>query len=99
MVIEQAASSEVRNAAPANAARWLRVRVVDTSGSGRPVDLKLPIRLVNWGLKMARTFSPELKDTNVDWDAIAAMVDQGGPGEIVHVEDAEKHQTVDVWTE
>ncbi len=99
MAIQQEATNRRQVAAPANEARWLHVKVVDTSGTGRPVDVKVPIRLVKWGMKMARTFSPELKDANLDWDAITAMIAEGGQGEIVHVEDPEKHQTVDVWTE
>ncbi len=99
MATQQAATDERRDTGPANEARWLHVKVVDTSGNGRPVDVKVPIRLVTWGMKMARTFSPQLKDANLDWDAITAMIAEGGQGEIVHVEDREKHQTVDVWTE
>ncbi len=99
MAIQQTAANEGQQTAPANEARWLHVKVIDTNGSGRPVDVKVPIRLVKWGVKMARTFAPELKDANLDWDAITAMIADGGQGEIVHVEDQEKHQTVDVWTE
>lgn len=99
MTIQQAAREDSKAAAPASEARWLRVKVADTSGNGRPVDVRVPIRVVKWGMKMARTFSPELKNADLDWDAITAMIEQGGQGELVHVEDDEKHQTVDVWTE
>ena len=78
----------------------LRVRVIDHSESGEPaVDVSLPIPLVRFGLKMARTFSPELKDVDLDWETIAAAIETGDEGEIVHVEDEAKHQTVDVFLE
>lgn len=81
-------------------ARFLRVKVVDEAKDGRPdVDMRMPIRVVKWGMKMARTFSPELKDVDVDWDEIAAMVDDGTPGPIVHVVDEAQHKTIDVWVE
>ncbi len=99
MAIQQAEKEGSGDQVLAKAPRWLHVKVVDTGGNGRPVDVRVPVRLVKWGMKMARTFSPELKDANLDWDAISAMIEEGEQGEIVHVEDEEKHQTIDVWTE
>ena len=78
----------------------LRVRVVDHAKSDRPtVNVSLPIGLARFGLKMARTFSPDLKDVDLDWDAVAAAIDSGERGEIVHVEDEKRLQTVDVFVE
>lgn len=81
-------------------AKQLRVKVVDTTKAGQPaVDIKVPIGVVKWGMKMAQAFSPEVKKANLDWDAISAMVDEDAPGQIVHVEDEANHKTVDVWVE
>ncbi len=98
MAIQQEAQEQGRDRTSANAARWLRVKVSD-NGKGRPVNVTVPIRLVKWGMKMAKAFAPELKDANLDWDAISSLIDEGARGEIVHVEDEEKHQTVEVWVE
>jgi hypothetical protein len=75
----------------------LRIRVVDHAKGDQPaVNVSLPIGLVRFGLRMARTFSPELKDVDIDWEVLAAAIDAGERGEIVHVEDEAQHRTVDV---
>lgn len=84
----------------ATKAKSLRVKVLDNAKDGRAaVNISMPIAVVRFGLRMARTFSPELKDTNLDWDAINAMIEDGARGEIVHVEDEREHKTVEVWVE
>jgi hypothetical protein len=90
---------EAVSAAPPKA-RMLRIRVVDTTKSGRPaVNVKLPIGLVKFGMKMAKTFSPDMKDLDLDWDGIAAIVQEGAQGKIVDVNDEAEHKTVEVWVE
>ena len=80
--------------------KYLRVNVVDTMKDGRPVvRVRVPIGLVRFGLRMAQTFSPEMKDVKVDWDSIATMIEEGTTGELVHVEDDAEHKTVDVYVE
>ena len=82
------------------AAKYLRVRVVDHAKEGRPaVNIKVPIGVVKWGMKMAQAFSPQIKEVNLDWDSIDAMVQEGETGKIVEVEDEAEHKTVEVWLE
>lgn len=81
-------------------ARSLRIRVVDHSREGHPaVNIRVPVRVVRFGMRMARTFSPQMKEANLDWDAITAMVEDGEPGKIVDVEDEAEHKTIEVWVE
>lgn len=99
MTIQEVAGTG-REQEPKKAARSLRVKVVDNSKEGRPaVNIKVPIGLVKWGMKMAQAFSPEMKDANLDWDSINAMIDEGASGKIVDVEDEAEHKTVEVWVE
>jgi hypothetical protein len=78
-------------------ARFLRVRVVE---DGHPaVNVKVPIGVAKWGMKMARAFSPEMKDANLDWEGITAIIQEGEQGKIVEVEDEAGHKTVEVWVE
>jgi hypothetical protein len=51
------------------------------------------------GMKMAQAFSPQMKDVNLDWDSIDAMVQEGEPGKMVEVEDEAEHKTIEVWLE
>lgn len=81
-------------------AKYLRVKVVDHNKAGDPtVNVRIPISVVKFGMKMAATFSPQMKDVDVDWDAVAGMIEQGAIGELVHVEDEAEHKTVDVFVE
>jgi hypothetical protein len=78
-------------------AKFLRVRVVE---DGHPaVNVKVPIGLAKLGMKMAQTFSPEMKDANLDWESITASIQEGEQGKIVEVEDEADHKTVEVWVE
>lgn len=80
-------------------ARYLRVKVVDTARGEGPVNIRVPIGVAKFGMRMAQAFSPEMKQADVDWDSISEMLDRGDLGEIVHVEDEAEHKTVDVWIE
>lgn len=100
MVTQEEAKSGVQDQAPEKKAKYLRVKVVDNTKDGRPaVNINLPIGVVKWGMKMAQTFSPEMKDANLDWDSITAMIQEGARGKIVAVEDEAEHKTVEVWVE
>ena len=81
-------------------ARYLRVTVVDHTKEGSPaVNIKVPVGVVKWGMKMAQAFSPQMKDVDLDWDSIDAMVQNGGAGKLVEVEDEAEHKTIKVWLE
>lgn len=81
-------------------AKYLRVKVVDHTKEGDPtVNIRMPIGVVKFGMKMAATFSPQMKDVDVDWDVVTQMIEQGAIGELVHVEDETEHKTVDVFVE
>src|SRR5215207_2528261 len=81
-------------------AKTLRVRVVDHSKDGRPaVNIRVPIGVVKFGMKMAQAFSPQMKDANLDWDSISAMIQEGDVGKIVDVEDEAEQKTIEVWVE
>jgi hypothetical protein len=80
--------------------KTLRIKVVDTSKDGNPaVNIRVPIGVVKFGLKMAQAFSPEVKKANVDWDSISEMIEQGEVGKIVDVDDEAEHKTIEVWVE
>jgi hypothetical protein len=60
---------------PERKAKLLRVRVVE---AGHPtVNVKVPIGVAKWGMRMAQAFSPEMKDANLDWEDITAILREG----------------------
>jgi hypothetical protein len=81
-------------------AKKLYIKVIDHAKEGDPVvNIKMPVGVIKWGLKMARTFSPEMKDVDMDWDSVTAMIEAGELGKIVEVEDEAQHKTVEIWLE
>jgi hypothetical protein len=100
MAIQEGTNSGVKDQEAKKRATSLRVKVVDNSKDGRPaVNIKMPIGVVKFGMKMAQTFSPEVKNANLDWDDITAMIESGELGKIVDVEDEAEHKTIEVWVE
>ena len=101
MTVQQGAKSvEIQDQATVTRAKSLRVKVVDNTKDAAPaVNVKVPIGLVKWGMKMAQAFSPEMKDANLDWETITAIIQEGESRNIVEVEDEVDHKTVKVWVE
>jgi hypothetical protein len=76
----------------------LRVRVIDKARAGEPaVNVRMPIGIVKFGMKMAKAYVP--RSTDVDWDAISAAIEAGELGKIVDVDDEAEHKSVEVWIE
>lgn len=98
MVTQEEAKSGVQDQGLEKKAASLRVKVVDNTKDGSPaVNIKLPIGVVKWGMKMVQAFSPQVKAANLDWDSITAMIQKGARGKIADVE--AEHKTVEVWVE
>jgi hypothetical protein len=90
-------NSGAKTREPDQKAKRLRVRMVE---DGHPtVNVKVPIGVAKWGMKMAQAFSPEMKDANLDWETFTAIIQEGEQGKIVEVEDEADHKTVEVWVE
>lgn len=82
---------------PGQKARWLHVRVTET-GSGRPkVNLRMPISLVNLGLKLGARYSPEIE--GMDVPAMLQAVHESTPGPFVDVYDEEDGEHVEIFLE
>ncbi len=81
----------------ARTARFLRVRVTDTDSGKVRVNVRLPISVVNAGLKMGARFSPEVEGLNVE--QLMEFVQSGETGKIVDVFDDEDGEHVEVFIE
>ena len=68
-------------------ATWLSVRVTDAHTGHRKVsiDFPVPLTLAAWGVRMARPFVPELRDTAVD-EMILALREGGAKREVLLVD-------------
>jgi hypothetical protein len=77
--------------------RWLRVRVTDTD-SGRPrVNVRLPVSMINVGLKMGSKFAPQVE--GLDADQLMQIIASGEVGQIVDVYDEDDGEHVEVFLE
>jgi hypothetical protein len=96
-VPDQRAISMPAPAVPGTRARWLIVRVSDMK-TGRPrVNVRLPLSLVGFGLKMGRQFAPELE--GMDISELANILQTGEPGPYVDVYDEDDGEHVEVFLE
>jgi hypothetical protein len=82
---------------PGRKPHWLRVRVTDTN-SGRPrVNVRLPMSLVNLGLKLGARYTPEIE--GLDVQALIEAAQAGENGAFVDVFDEEDGEHVEVFLE
>jgi hypothetical protein len=78
-------------------ARWFRVRVTDTNTGKTRVNVRLPVSLLNAGMKMGARFSPEVQ--GLDMDQLTQFINSGEVGKMVDVIDDEDGEHVEVFIE
>ena len=72
--------------------RFFRVRVTDTDTGRSRVNIRLPIGMVNAGLRMGMRFSPEVD--GLDASRMAEALASGETGKIIDVYDEEDGEHV-----
>lgn len=77
--------------------RWLHVRVSDLNSGKDRVKVKIPFRLMRWGLKLGGKFTDELD--GLDMDELMTALHDGGDGMIVDVTDENDGEHVQVYVE
>lgn len=84
-------------APPGRQARYLCVCVTDTDSGKVRVNVRMPINVVNAGLKMGARFSPEIEGLNTE--QLMEFVRSGETGKILDVFDDEDGEHVEVYIE
>jgi hypothetical protein len=82
---------------PSMGGRWFRVRVTDSDTGKVRVNVRLPVGVVNAGLKMGMRFAPQVE--GMDIDALTSMINSGEIGQIVDVMDDKDGEHVEVFIE
>lgn len=77
--------------------KFLRVRVTDTDSGRVRVNVRLPVSMVNAGMKMGMRFTPEVEGLN--FEDLAQFIASGEVGKIVDVQDEEDGEHVEVFIE
>jgi hypothetical protein len=100
-VARPAGNAERRAENATNAAvkggRWFRVRVTDTNTGKTRVNVRLPVGLINAGIKMGAKFSPEVQ--GLDVEQLMQYINSGETGQVVDVMDDEDGEHVEVFIE
>ncbi len=76
--------------------RWLRIKVEE--GGSQRVNIRLPLRMVDVGMRIAGRFVPELNVQNVG-GSLSEALRSGEVGKIIEVHDDEDDEHVEIWLE
>ena len=77
--------------------RYLRVMVTDTDTGKSRVNVRLPVSLINSGMRMGARFAPEIE--GLDMEDLNAWLNSGEVGQIVDIYDDEDGEHVEVFLE
>ena len=77
--------------------RFFHIRVTDTQTGKARVNVRLPVNLVNAGLKMGAHLTPEME--GLDAQQLMDAINSGETGKIVDVTHAEEGERVEVIIE
>jgi len=77
--------------------RYLRVLVTDTDTGKARVNVRLPVSLINSGMRMGARFAPEIE--GLDMEDLNAWMNSGEVGQIVDIFDEEDGEHVEVFLE
>lgn len=80
-----------------NSGRFFRVRVTDTDTGRTRVNVRLPLGMVNAGMRMGMRFSPEVE--GLDATRLAEALASGETGQIIDIYDDEDGEHVEVYIE
>lgn len=95
--LEGVSTSSGATTAARASSRWFRVRVTDTDTGKTRVNVRLPVSLVNAGLKMGARFSPEVE--GLDMNQLMQFINSGEVGKVVDVYDEHDGEHVEVFIE
>ena len=76
---------------------YLRVLITDTDNAKTRVNVRLPVSLINSGLRMGARFAPEIEGLNLE--DLNAWLNSGEFGQIVDIYDEEDGEHIEVFLE
>jgi hypothetical protein len=77
--------------------RFFRVKVTDTDSGRARVNVRLPLGMVNAGIRMGMRFSPEVE--GLDAAKLAEALASGQTGQIMDIYDDEDGEHIEVYIE
>ncbi len=77
--------------------RYLHVLITDTDTGKTRVNVRLPVSLINSGIRMGARFAPEIE--GLDMEDLNAWLNSGEVGQIVDIFDGEDGEHIEVFLE
>lgn len=77
--------------------RWLRVRITDLRSGKIRVNIRLPVTVLNTGMRLGARFSPEIRQ--VDMGQIMDAIQSGETGQIMDIYNEEDQEHVEIRLE
>ncbi|MFW5714191.1 MAG: SHOCT-like domain-containing protein [Brevefilum sp.] len=77
--------------------RYLRVMITDTDTGKARVNVRLPVSLINSGMRMGARFAPEIE--GLEMEDLNAWLNSGEVGQIVDIFDEEDGEHIEVFLE
>ena len=77
--------------------RYLRVLITDTDTGKARVNVRLPVSLINSGMRMGARFAPEIE--GLEMEDLNAWLNSGEVGQIVDIFDDEDGEHIEVFLE
>ena len=85
---------------PQNKAKWFRIRVTDLKTNQAKVTVKVPMAIVEWGLRAgSKIGGADLNEMGVNIEELRAAMNSGFCGTIVDLTDEEQGQHVEIILE
>ncbi len=81
-----------------NSGKWFRVHVTDLKTGKSKTNVKIPLSVVDFGMKMGAKFAPKEME-GLDMNQLRAAFQSGMEGKVVDVEDEEKGEHVEIFIE
>lgn len=76
---------------------YLRVLITDTDTGKAKVNVRLPVSLINSGMRMGARFAPEIE--GLEMEDLNAWLNSGEVGQIVDIFDEEDGEHIEVFLE
>lgn len=73
--------------------RWLRIRVTDKTNERDRVNVTIPIRFLDWGIRMIEM------TTNVSLHAVRDVIEGGAEGKILEIDDKKSGERIEIFVE
>ena len=96
-MLEQCGAEKNTVETPPPGPRWLHVTVTDTVTGKARVNVRLPVNLVNAGVKLGARLSTEVDGVNLDH--VRELVKDGYVGSVLDVTDDDEDERVQIYLE